>query len=107
MGIWSKVHPALPLRTELSISNHLCQIFEKYANCRNKRAKAAVVKNIKDSANTVYNLTTCKCGLPDTNCTSKQCVLPNSHTHVRCLCEKNKVIIGFNFSVFASQGAHK
>ena len=54
MGIWSKVHPALPLRTELSISNHLCQIFEKYANCRNKRVKAAVVKNIIKTQQTLF-----------------------------------------------------
>ena len=59
-AIWKKVHPAIPLRSERSVKEQLVPMFDRYSDCKNKKVKASLVNNTRESANSVFNCTNCK-----------------------------------------------
>ena len=55
-----KVHPAIPLRSEISSKEQLVFMFDRCSDCKNKKVKANLVKNTRESANSIFNRTNCK-----------------------------------------------
>jgi len=91
LDIWRKVHPAIPIRSENSLTEHLIQIFKKYQDCQDKRLSANIRRNTVASGNTIFNCTPCKCKLPESPCMRKNCSTSGLHTHINCTCKTDKV----------------